>query len=48
MVIVGASPKADSKVKVKIDNTINDKLTVSDAKAKGEDAGSAMTNAMGR
>ena len=48
VVIVGASPKADSKVKVKIDNTINDKLTVSDAKAKGEDAGSAMTNAMGR
>ncbi len=48
VVIVGTSPKADSKVKVKIDNTINDKLTVSDAKAKGEDAGSAMTNAMGR
>ena len=48
VVIVGASPKADSKVKVKIDNTINDKLTVSGAKAKGEDAGSAMTNAMGR
>jgi len=48
VVIVGTSPKADSKVKVKIDNTINDKLTVSGAKAKGEDAGSAMTNAMGR
>ena len=48
VVIVGASPKADSKVKVKIDNTINDNLTVSGAKAKGEDAGSAMTNAMGR
>ncbi len=48
VVIVGASPKADSKVKVKIDNAFNDKLKASDVKAKGEDAGSAMTNAMGR
>jgi HlyD family secretion protein len=46
--IVGTSPDADRKVKVKIDNTFNDKLTASDVKAKGEDAGSAMTNAMGR
>ncbi len=48
VVIVGASPDADSKVRVKIDNAFNDKLKASDVKAKGEDAGSAMTNAMGR
>ena len=48
VVIVGASPGAGGKVRVLIDNTIIDKLSQTDAKAKGEDAGSAMTNAMGR
>lgn len=48
VVIVGASPGAGSKVRVLIDNTIIEKLSQTDAKAKGEDAGSAMTSAMGR
>ncbi len=48
VVIVGTSPDADSKVRVKIDNTIHDQLTASGLKTKGEDAGTAMTNAMGR